>query len=260
MDWNESTDPAAHCTLTALSMKKHELKERLHIMKIAIFAPYFTKPGGTLPIWFEYWQKTASYNSGIDFFVPTNVDISQYKKYENIHFICMSAEEFWGKLDTILGFKVYRGYYKTTEYRVFFGILFKDVIQEYDYWGTSEFDVIYGDIMKYLRPYIESGEDVIGKDAHLRLIKNTDKLRNLPFEEAKGFEHPLNYEAAFSTEYCWYFVEGGMNLRYQQAAKWLRLTKTLPIFMSCINIFCVQVKRGDGDFLGRTENSQDTIT
>ncbi len=186
-------------------------------MKIALFAPYFTKPRGKLPAWFEYWQKSASCNGEIDFFVPTNVDISQYKKYENIHFICMSAEEFWNKLDNILGFKVYRGYYKTAEYRVFFGILFKDIIRGYDYWGTSEFDVIYGDVMKYLRPYVESGEEVIGKDSHLRLIKNTDRLRNLPFEDAKGFEHPLNYDTAFSTEYCWYFDEDGMNLRYQQA-------------------------------------------
>lgn len=186
-------------------------------MKIALFTPYFTYPGGKFPNWFEYWQKSASYNSEIDFFVHTNVDISQYKKYRNVHLISMSSEEFWDKLDSILGIKVYRGYYKTGEYRALCGILFKDIIKDYDYWGSTELDLIYGDIMKFIKPYIDRGDDVIGKDGHLRLIKNTDALRYLPFEKARGFEHPLNYETAFSTEYCWYFDEGGMNLRYQQA-------------------------------------------
>lgn len=186
-------------------------------MKIALFTPYFTQAGGKFPVWFEYWQKSAAYNREIDFFVPTNVDISQYEKYPNVHLLSMRAEEFWDKLDHILGFKVHRGYYKTGEYRAFCGILFQELLADYDYWGSTEIDLIYGDIMKFIRPHIDKGAEVIGKDGHLRLIKNTERLRNLPFEEAKGFEHPLNYDTAFSTEYCWYFDEGGMNLRYQQA-------------------------------------------
>lgn len=187
-------------------------------MKIALFAPYFAPPGGGLPNYFEYWQKSAAANSGIDFFVPTNVDIKRYKKYDNVHFICMTAEEFWDRLQKLFDFQISHGYYKTAEYRVVFGILFKDILSGYDYWGTTDPDVIYGDILKFIKPYLDNGKEVIGTTAPFCLIKNTDRLRYLAFESAKGIDHPLNIKDSFSSDFCWHFDEvRGMGLRFYQA-------------------------------------------
>lgn len=187
-------------------------------MKIAMFAPYFAPPKGELPNYFEYWQKTAAANKDIDFFIPTNLDTSKYTKYVNIHYIFMTAEEFWAQLQSMLDFPICKGYYKTAEYRVFFGIIFYDIIKDYDYWGSTEFDVFYGDIMKFVMPYIKKGAEVIGSTGPFRLIKNTPKLRNMPFFEIKEFNYPLTLQIAYSTEYCWYFDElVGMNVRYHQA-------------------------------------------
>lgn len=187
-------------------------------MRIAMFAPYFAPPGGSLPNYYEYWQKTAAANSQIDFFVPTNLNVSGCKAYDNIHYICMTAEEFWERLQTLLDFPISHAYYKTAEYRPFFGIIFKEYIENYDYWGSTEFDIIYGDITKFTERYTEAGKDIIGRYGPFRLIKNTDKLRNMPFFELKGFDYPLTLEKAFSTSYCWYFDEiYGMNIRYHQA-------------------------------------------
>lgn len=188
-------------------------------MKIAMFAPYFgPDKNQSFSNYFEYWQKSAAANREIDFFIPTNLDFSRYRKYDNIHFIEMSAEVFWEKIQSILDFPISHDYYKTGEYRIFFGIIFSDIIQGYDYWGITEFDMIYGDILKFVGEYLERGVNVVGKTAPFRLIKNTYEMNHMPFWDLKEFEHPLTLEVAFSTDYTWYFSEiRGMNVRYYQA-------------------------------------------
>lgn len=187
-------------------------------MKIALFSPYFGSHGATLPNYFEYWQKSAAANRGIDFFIPTNLEVDGYKKYENIHYIKMTAEEFWEKIQGLLDFPISRDYYKTGEYRIFFGIIFKELLKDYDYWGMTEFDMIYGDILGFVGKYLENGADVIGETAPFRLIKNTDRLNHMPFAALKDFKHPLTLNRALGSKYCWYFSEiYGMNVRYFQA-------------------------------------------
>lgn len=186
-------------------------------MKIAMFAPYIAPPEGRLPNYYEYWQKSAAANSQIDFFVVTNLDVSKYTKYDNINYILLSADEFWDKVQALFDFPIARSYYKSAEYRPLFGVIFKDILKSYDYWGSTEFDMIYGDILKFLRPYFEKDVDVIGQTGPFRFIKNTDRLCNIPFYEIKGFKHPLTLKLAYSNEYCWYFDEApGMEVRYYQ--------------------------------------------
>lgn len=187
-------------------------------MKVAIFIPYFIPPSGGLPNYFEYWQKSAAANDKIDFFIPSNADSSQYTQYNNIHFITMGVNEFWDKIQDLLEFPIVRDYYKIGEYRPLCGLLFKDILNDYDYWGQSEFDLIYGDILKFIKRFLDRGEEVIGKWGHFRIIKNTDKLRMLPFENACQIKHPLNMKEAFSTKFCCHWDEIlGMGLRYYQA-------------------------------------------
>ncbi len=187
-------------------------------MKIAMFAPYFSKPGGKFPNYFEYWQKSAGANSDIDFYIPTNIDTSRCRKYDNIHYLPMTDQDFWDKIQSVLDFPISHDYYKTGEYRILFGIIFKDIIREYDYWGYTELDMIYGDILKFVLPYLENGAEVIGQTAPFRLIKNVEKLNLMPFNDVEGFEHPLTLERALSEDYCWFFSEtSGMNIRYYQA-------------------------------------------
>ncbi len=208
-------------------------------MKIAMFAPMFLPPGGTFNNYFEYWQKSAASNCKIDFFVPTNIDTRRYKDYSNIHFISMTDEEFWEKIEAVLGFRIARGYYKTAELRPFFGIVFKDILKDYDYWGSTEFDVIYGDIFHFVQPYLDQGEKIIGKHDFFRLIKNTDEMREMPFRKVTGMSYPLTLEKAFSTNFCWYFGEfRGMGIRYFQAG----------VHEVSLNDYLAQVKPGNTFF------------
>lgn len=187
-------------------------------MKIALFAPWFVEGGNVPPKNYRYWLKSASLNPEFDFIIPTNVNFDMFPKVENIKYLYMSDEEFWKKLDSLLGFKVARGYYKTSEYRAVFGMLFREYIEGYDYYGMTEFDVIYGHLSKFLNPHLEKTDKVIGRYDHLRLVKNEDYLRRLPLQNAKDIDHPLQIELAFSKTRCFYFDEQcGMGIRYYQA-------------------------------------------
>lgn len=187
-------------------------------MKIAMFMPYFAADPKNIPALYATWLKTAAANSAIDFFVVTNLKVEERKDFGNIHYLFMEPEDFWEKLRAILDFPISHAYYKTGEYRVFFGIIFRDILRGYDYWGTTEQDIIYGDILKFISPCLEQGADVIGRYGPFRLIKNTEDLCNMPFFEVRNMDHPLTLKDAFSTDFCWYFDEiAGMNVRYHQA-------------------------------------------
>lgn len=181
-----------------------------------MLAPYIAPPEGGLPNYYEYWQKSAAANTQIDFFVVTNLDVSKYKKYDNIHYILLTADEYWDKVQACCNFPIERSYYKSGEYRPLFGMIFKDILKSYDYWGSTEFDMIYGDILKFIGHYFDEGADVIGQTGPFRFIKNNDRLNYIAFYEVKGFKHPLTLEMAYSNAYVWYFVEPGMEIRYYQ--------------------------------------------
>lgn len=186
--------------------------------KIAIMIPYFSSPDRGLPNYFEYWQKSAAANFDIDFFIPTNVDTTKYVKYNNIYFLKMDAETYWDRIQELLGNEIVKDYYKIGEFRPLCGLLFKEILKDYDYWGLSEFDLIYGNITKMLKPYFEAGKQVIGNLGHLRIIKNTDELRYMPLADAKDIAHPLNIKEMATTKYCCFWDEiRGMGLRYYQA-------------------------------------------
>ena len=222
-------------------------------MKVAILVSYFVPVcvGGGLPDYFPYWMKSASKNTGIDFYIPTNADIKHYEKYNNIKFLCMSVEEFWKKVQEIFDFPITKGFYKIAEYRPFWGIVFKELLEKYDYWGYADCDLIFGDILKFIKPYLNNGEKVIGKYGHFRLIKNTEELCSIPFRSLQGFRYPLTVEKVFTSDFCWYFDEiAGFEVRCHQAGiKVISLGNVLADVTSKYKFFSVGDKNGSWGFV-----------
>ncbi|HZF02483.1 MAG TPA: DUF6625 family protein [Methylomirabilota bacterium] len=57
-----------------------------------------------------------------------------------------------------------------------FGFLFDDLLVNYDFWGHCDFDVIFGDLRKFLREDILAAHDRILSRGHLTLYRNTPKV------------------------------------------------------------------------------------
>ena len=220
------------------------------IPQIAMVIAYFTPEGKGFPNYFEYWQKSAAANIKIDFFIATNVDTSNYVKYDNIHFLHMSSDFFWDKIQQLLGCEIVKDFYKIAELKPLYGILFQEILQNYDYWGYGDIDLIYGDIAKLLQKCFAEGKEAIGSFGHFCLVKNTDKIRYLPLQSVECIEHPLNIKNIATEKPCCYWDEfRGMGLRlYQAGIDVVRLQSKLADIDQKYKYFSVLGRNGKWGF------------
>lgn len=173
-------------------------------MKIAMLSFYF----GGLTNYFDLYLLSASYNTDIDFFFITdNKEMSEFPP--NVHKIYMTFSEVKERIQNCVDIKITLEHpYKLTDYRVVFGLAFKDYIGEYDFWGQSDCDVIFGDIRKFITDDILNKYDKFYTRGFITLYRNNDKMRNLFLQKHNGAFY--SYDEAFSTNYICHFDESAI--------------------------------------------------
>lgn len=72
--------------------------------------------------------------------------------------------------------------YKLCDYKVMTGYLFNDYLKDYDYWGYSDADMLFGDIRKFLPDNKLEQYDKIGHLGHFTLYRNTEEINTLFYE------------------------------------------------------------------------------
>ena len=166
--------------------------------KIAFVVVWF----GKLPSYFDFWQKTCSYNKSIDFFVFTDQPVRQ--SYSNVYINKITLEEFRNKASEVLGFSAnINSGYKLCDYKVAYGDIFKKYLEQYDYWGYCDIDLAFGDIMSFIKPLICNGTDKINQMGHFCLYKNNQAMRTLyRLDGAKW-----NYKTVYSDDKHYAFDE-----------------------------------------------------
>ncbi|WP_347230516.1 DUF6625 family protein [Streptococcus oralis] len=112
-------------------------------MKIII--PYF----GRLLEFIPYFLLTAKRSKRIDFLIYTEQKVEQFSKVnaQNISFDTLKKKiqskfDFRISLDTL---------YKLCDYKVAYGFIFKEELENYDYWQFCDTDVLLGDIYHFFR-------------------------------------------------------------------------------------------------------------
>ncbi|WP_195921491.1 MULTISPECIES: DUF6625 family protein [Erysipelotrichales] len=142
-------------------------------INICVIGIYF----GKLPQYFNLWLKSAEKNSQIDFLIFTDC---HYKKLpKNVRFINMRLSDVKKRADNVIGFEIELSKpYKCCDYRPCFGLMFKDYLQDYDYWGHCDFDMIFGDIMSYLKKFKIQKYDKFLSQGHLAFYRNTPENNN----------------------------------------------------------------------------------
>lgn len=141
-------------------------------MKIAIICPYF----GTLPIWFDLLIFSCSKNKSIDFHFYTDCPIPQ-TVYENTIFHLISFRDYCKmvseKLEIVFAPE---SAYKLCDLKPFYGIVHKELVDEYDYWGFADVDLVYGDLSPLVNKVKTKRYDLITTHAdriagHFTLIR-----------------------------------------------------------------------------------------
>ena len=176
---------------------------------IAIFTPYF----GHINDFFKLWLRSACFNETIDFFIPTDCSDEIVKTgfvKKNIHIIPMFLDEFKEKTNKAIGFVCNIDHArKVCDYRCAIGLIFKEELTNYDFWGYTDNDQILGDIRHFITDEILSKYDKIGRWGHFSIFRNVDYMNTLFMTDLRE-EGCLYYKDVYNTPYNCFFEEATM--------------------------------------------------
>ncbi len=101
------------------------------MLRKLLICPWF----GPLPEWFDLWWTNIQRLSGDGYAV----------------FFEDNEERFADRISSVLGVTYPKGDgRKACDYRATFGALYPDVIGDYDYWGHTDLDCVYGRVGRFL--------------------------------------------------------------------------------------------------------------
>lgn len=183
--------------------------------KLALIIPYF----GKLPQYMQLFWNSCAYNKEVDFFLFTDdISVNQHILPNNVFVYIRSFEEIKKLFRTKLSDdQLYlETPYKLCDYKPTYGLVFQEYISSYDYWGHCDIDLIFGDIMKFLRKIDYQKYDRVFPYGHLSIYKNIDNI-NTTFLKKLPASYPItaNFNYVKHTTYPCNFDEYGCNIIFR---------------------------------------------
>jgi len=210
----------------------------MHSIKIIIthFGPW--------PEWLPLFLETCRWNPTIDWLLQSDQPY-RFGPVCNVQYRHMTVASYKALLRSKLGISpVLTTYYKVCDFRPTYGIVFKDDVAGYDFFGYGDLDVLYGDIRHFCSQSVLANHDIISThnwclSGHFALIRNTDWLVNafrfipqwkvlLQDERPCRFDEDVFTQAllaltTFSPSYCDSIVKG------KHASLYLKEQFTTPL-------------------------------
>lgn len=144
--------------------------------KIAVIALWF----GPLRDYFRLWARSLQVNEGYDFLLFTDQKIETPGLPDNLKVINITLD---GLKDTIRQrldiHPTFEKSYKLCDFRPSFGELFAPSLQDYDFWGYCDMDLMFGNLSDFLTDDILSAHDKIFSRGHLTLYRNDERINKL---------------------------------------------------------------------------------
>lgn len=172
--------------------------------KILFICPYF----GKYPNYFNLTLKSIENNPTIDWLIITDIT-TKYNYPSNVTIVYMKFNELQKKFQSYFDFPITLDKpYKLCDYKCTYGLIFKEFITNYDFWGHCDFDCIFGDLRKYLPDNLLNTYERIFCRGHLSIYKNQYKINTL-FKNIIN-EKKCNYREVFSSSEPFSFDEFGI--------------------------------------------------
>ncbi len=141
--------------------------------KIRVILQYF----GKLPTTFRFWLSSCHYNRTIDWMIVTDADVSIYPKSENVQFIPMDFATLRERIQSCFPFPIsMERPYKLCDFKPFGGVIWKDYLVGYDFWGYCDCDLVFGDIRFFATESLLAGCDRYLGHGHFSLIRNDESF------------------------------------------------------------------------------------
>lgn len=136
---------------------------------ICIIGVYY----GRFNNYFPLWLKSCQANPTIDFMIVTDIQYNQ-EIPSNVRFLDLSINEVQHLAITKIGVDIPSlPPKKLCDLKPMYGLIFEDYLQQYDYWGECDFDLIWGDIRYFANKYEYRKYDKFLPLGHLSLYRNT---------------------------------------------------------------------------------------
>ncbi|WP_028981232.1 DUF6625 family protein [Sporocytophaga myxococcoides] len=181
-------------------------------MKIGLVACFI----GDLPGYYPYFLLTANNNPSIDFFI-INDQLTENKHDKNIHFVKMNLKDIEDKVSLKLGrtFTIHNSW-KLNDYKPSIGLVFEDLLKEFDYWGWCDLDIIWGNLTNFLSEEKLKNIDVFSTKenwtaGHFTLFRNDRKINQLFLQNPQVYDM-LNSEIYYAFEECCHRWDGKFRL------------------------------------------------
>lgn len=165
---------------------------------IAFIIPYF----GKLPWYFPWFLHSCRANPSVDFFIITDDPGFDSLGPSNVFFVNKSLGDIKQLVKDKLQLPISIDHgYKLCDFRPAFGIIFSEYLVDYDFWGHTDIDVVFGNIRTFITDEVLWEYDVISTrpeyiSGFFALYRNCEKMNGLfqqSVDHKKIFSDPLNY-------------------------------------------------------------------
>lgn len=181
--------------------------------KICFVIPYF---GIQFPKYFQYFLKTACYNTDVDFLIFTNIvdsGIDSFLFLENINSIEFNIEEFNELASAKLKMSIdIRKPYKLCDFKPAYGVIFEEYLKDYDFWGYCDIDLLFGNIRKFItKEKLEHYDIISARKEYLSgffaIFKNSEAINNA-FKRSRDWKLVFTSNESYCFDECnWKFQE-----------------------------------------------------
>lgn len=139
---------------------------------IGIIHCYF----GKLPNYFGLWLLSVEYNPTIDFLLYTDQNLDRIPA--NLRYFKTSLREVEQRARKNMGFPeiVLPNPYKLCDFKPMYGEIFQEDLQEYDFWGHCDSDMLLGDLRFFFSEEALAKYDKLLPLGHLSLYRNTPEV------------------------------------------------------------------------------------
>lgn len=152
---------------------------------------------GDYPWYFPYFVHSCVYNPTVDFIIITNNLETIPNKPKNVKIIYKTPDDIRNLASQKLGFTVNLEYpYKLCDFKPAYGFIFSDILQDYDFWGHGDIDMVYGNIRDFMTEELLSEYDVVSS-RHDFITGTFCLYRNIEFTNTL-FKQSKDYKLVFS--------------------------------------------------------------
>lgn len=170
---------------------------------------------GKKPQFFNLFVESCRYNWSVEFILFT--DFIYPDTAPNVNIITFSLDDFNKLASKNLGIDVkVNNPIKVCEFRPAFGVIFHDYIEKFDFWGTIDNDLVFGDIRRFITDSLLTENDIITSReeylvSHFTMYRNTERINKL-FLSSSDYRKIFTDNVYYNFEECnflwWYLIAG----------------------------------------------------